>query len=386
MRVAIVGGGLQGLEAVYLAHKAGWRTILIDKAPDPPASGLCGNFFQTDVTDPNEFNRLMERNGPVDLVIPALENKPALDALVRWSKTSPIPLAFDPVAYEVSSSKIRSDALFAQIPVPTPRPWPGCGFPLVAKPEGGSGSMGVRVFNDKEELHEAFGSALPPPGWVLQEFVSGPSYSLEVAGVPGDYQTGTVTGLEMDEAHDCRRVNAPTMLTREQTSQLETIAVKIAEAIALLGLMDVEVILHDKEFKVLEIDARLPSQTPTAVYHSSGINLLELLAGCFVDNFKPRRGWHPQPTETPGEGKQKVVVYEHIRVNEKGISYLGEHIMVGAGPLYWTENFFGADEAITNYRAGARDWVATLIIFASTWVELSYKRNRIINKLSNIGK
>ena len=39
MLIAVVGGKLQGVEAVYLAKKAGWKTLVIDKNPDVPAAG-----------------------------------------------------------------------------------------------------------------------------------------------------------------------------------------------------------------------------------------------------------------------------------------------------------------------------------------------------------
>ena len=51
MIVAIAGGNLQGVEAVYLAKKAGWYTIVLDKQPHPPASGLCDQFIQIDLVD-----------------------------------------------------------------------------------------------------------------------------------------------------------------------------------------------------------------------------------------------------------------------------------------------------------------------------------------------
>ena len=37
---AVIGGKLQGIEAVYLSKKAGWKTLLIDKAANVPAVGL----------------------------------------------------------------------------------------------------------------------------------------------------------------------------------------------------------------------------------------------------------------------------------------------------------------------------------------------------------
>jgi len=48
--VAVVGGKLQGVEATYLAHKAGWEVRVVDKNDQVPASGLCDSFVQADVT------------------------------------------------------------------------------------------------------------------------------------------------------------------------------------------------------------------------------------------------------------------------------------------------------------------------------------------------
>ena len=50
---------------------------------------------------------------------------------------------------------------------------------------------------------------------------------------------------------------------------LDDAGVRIAEGLGLNGLMDVEVMVRDGQPKVLEIDARLPSQTPTAVASAS---------------------------------------------------------------------------------------------------------------------
>ena len=50
MRVAIAGGGLQGVELCWLAKKAGWETLLVDRRPAPPALHLADGFVQADVT------------------------------------------------------------------------------------------------------------------------------------------------------------------------------------------------------------------------------------------------------------------------------------------------------------------------------------------------
>jgi len=362
--VAVVGGNLQGVEAAYLAKKAGWEVTVIDRNAVVPAAGLGDRFSRVNITTAKDLERALKG---VDLVIPALESPDALACLQRWSLNSEIPFVFDPVAYSLSLSKIKSDQLFAQIGVPTPLPWPECGFPVLAKPSLGSGSQKVGVFHNSENLNAHQNKS--EEEWVLQEFVPGPSYSIEVVGRPGNYVPLQVTDLQMDTNYDCKRVLAPTELTPGLISEFEKISRSIAEQIELKGLMDVEVILHDGTLKVLEVDARLPSQTPTAVFWSTGINILEMLADLFLSKSAPKRGNLDAP---------RGVVYEHIKVTPNRLEVAGEHLISGTDALQIRKDFFGANEAITNYRPGRQEWVATLIISEETREVAWQRRNRVI--------
>jgi pyrrolysine biosynthesis protein PylC len=349
MLCVIIGGKLQGVEAAYLAAKAGWEIILIDKAPDAPASGLGHQFVAADVQNATAVNPILKN---ADLIIPALENPEALTAIAHRAGTVGVPLAFDPDAYAISSSKVTSDRLFVKSHIPAPRYWPDCDFPVLAKPSTGSGSSGVQVFNTPDTLRRHMQSVTGE--WVVQEFLQGPTYSIEVIGRPGCYTPFQVTDLGMDPGYDCNRVIGPTDLDASLVFKFNALGVSLAEAVALEGIMDVEVILHDQTLKVLEIDARLPSQTPTAVFWSTGMNLVQALGDLTLSG-----------TVAPFNPVQQMgVVYEHIRVSPGLIEIIGEHIMATAGPLHLHTDFFGADEAITNYVPGAAHWVATLIIVA----------------------
>ena len=55
--------------------------------------------------------------------------------------------------------------------------------------------------------------------------------------------------------------------------------------------------------------------------------------------------------------------------------------MSGADGLQVCPDFFGADEAITNYSAGRDDWVATLIVVEENIEAAWEKRNSIIADL-----
>lgn len=364
MLVAVVGGNLQGVEATYLAHKAGWEVLVIDRKPVVPAKGFCDQFLQLDVVGEKNLGKVFKG---VDFVIPALENEEALGRLTQWTRSSGPPFAFDLTAYSISSSKMKSDRLFSQTKVPTPLPWPECGFPVLAKPDVGSGSQGVMVLNDAESFAaQAFGST---DHWVLQEFIQGPSYSIEIIGTSAQYEPLQITDLAMDETYDCKRVLAPTDLPAAIISDFEQISISLANALKLTGLMDIEVILHENSLKVLEIDARLPSQTPTAVYWSSGVNMVRMLGDLFLNKFNQKR---IKPNSPRG------VVYEHIHVSPGVIEVAGEHIMSGTDALSVRPNFFGADEAITSYTPDRDEWVATLIISEETRKTAWEKRNAVI--------
>ena len=366
MLAAIVGGRLQGVELTCLAKNAGWQTLLVDRKTGVPAQRLCDRFLQLDV---GQTDRLHDALKAVDLVIPALEDQAALDGLVGWCRDRRVPLAFDPAAYTLSSSKIDSDRLFASLGIPSPEPWPQCGFPVVAKPSCASGSDGVVILKNQTHADALFTQGFPEKGWVFQQYLDGPSFSLELIGRPGNYVPIQVTELFMDAVYDCKAVAAPCRLSTGQIREIETLSVEIAEAVRLTGLMDVEVILHEGRFKVLEIDARFPSQTPLCVYASTGCNMFEMLADLFLSG-KPK----PRRLETTARG----AILEHIRVTPQAIIVEGEHIMAGAGPLDRVSGFFGADEAITSYREGSPAWVATLIVTGDTRHRAAEKRNQVL--------
>lgn len=364
MKVAVIGGKLQGVEAAYLAEKAGWDVTIVDRVPGVPASGLCQRFLTAEINSQTDLKRFLK---PFDLVIPALENHDALACLQKFAQHDRERILFDFEAYAVTSSKAESDKLLTGIHIPTPVPYPGSGFPVIVKPNQGSGSQGVRVAHNPKQLNAYL--ATVQEAQVIQKYVHGPSFSIEIIGYPGNYCPFQVTEIEVDPLFDCKRVIAPSGLSRKIISDFEDIATATAEALALKGLMDIEVILDNDTLRVLEIDARLPSQTPITVLTSTGANMLQLLA--------------EQHCRPPHDGAaifadQRGVVYEHIRVKDNTLTVTGEHAMASAGPLHLVKNFFGADEAITCQANHRRDWVATLIISAENRTAAWEKRKSII--------
>jgi len=370
VHVTVIGGRLQGLEAAYLAKKAGYHVTVIDKCSDVPAHNICDRFCHMDA---NEKMELRSNLAGTDLIIPTIENEQVLNSLAEVADDLKLPLAFDFKAYQISASKSVSDRLFAEIKVPSPVPWPACGFPIIVKPVGSSGSEGVRLIRNAAELKSSNEQIdKEEEQWVIQEFLAGPSYSLEIIGHQGCYLPLQVTELEMDDLYNCKRVIAPANLSITHQEQFAQIAVQIAQRINLIGIMDVEIILHDNQLKVLEIDARLPSQTPTVVYKSTGVNMLVLLTESYLHGHLP---------ESVLIEKPQAVIFEHVVVTPGRIAVSGEHAVSSAGALSYRENFFGADEALTNYCPGSKNWMATLIITGRNHGEVYRKRNEVIGQI-----
>jgi len=362
MQVAIIGGKLQGTEAAYLAGKAGFHTLLIDQNPDVPARGLCEAFAPWDVT--KKEAPLVQALRQADFVLPAMENDAVLHAIREMAEGGGMNVAFDFSAYAVTASKIQSDRLIRDNRIPAPAYFPGCRGMCIAKPSSGSGSEGV-VKLPAEEVPAFLAAKQDPDNWIVEEFLTGPSYSLEVIGTPGHYRTYTVTQIHMDPVYDCNRVTAPCPVTALQEQSFERIAKELAELVRLHGIMDVEVIDDHGVLKVLEIDARIPSQTPAVVWHVSGINLLSELAALATG-----RPLQAGPARKP----PRYCSYEHFLVQGEQIIPAGEHMMATAGLLRCRENFLGADEVISDFQPGMPCWRGIFINAAPTPEALEQKR------------
>jgi 3-methylornithine--L-lysine ligase len=366
VRIAVVGGKLQGVEVVYLALRAGFETILFDRKKNVPACAICQNFI--------EFDFLSEEvwpagYGKIDLIFPALEDLQTLELLEKWANHLQVPIVLDLLAFRVSNSKKKSNAVFEKLHLPLPASLPNCPFPVVVKPDQASGSQGVVIAHTEQELDTAL--KISSGEVIIQQYLEGPSFSIEIIGRPGNYVMPQVTDLFMDREYDCSGVAAPTLLESRQESDLHYLVQSIATEISLFGIMDLEVILHNNELKILEIDARFPSQTPITVYLSTGVNMVEMLAELFL---------HEVVVKRPGKAQHARI--DHIRVNKSGVAVCGEHIMAENGPLQLVNDFFGADEALTTYNSEKREWVATLLFKADTKDDVDGKRSRCLHKIT----
>lgn len=369
VKLAVVGGALQGMEVTYLAKKAGFETVVMDRDPGAPALSMGDHREIIDpLMDPMTF---MDVISDCDAVIPANENMMLLNSLVGLTKAAEVPLLFDIDAYRITTSKIQSNALFSTLGLTMPNQWPHCGFPAVVKPSACSGSKGFRVVKNADEMHDAL-QYVSDIGHepVIQKFLSGRNLSLEIIRDGRTSHPYLTTEIMLDDRYDCKGVFcSPNIVTDEAHQRLEDYSVRIAEQLDLCGLMDVEAIMDGDEPYLLEVDARFPSQTPAAVFHASGINLLSELYSIKIKGNpgnRPRRGYS---------------LYEHFTSVNGLLRSCGEKRFATVHHPEIVPGFYGADEAITDYRQGSKKWSAAVMISGNSEQEVLRRRQDCISQM-----
>jgi pyrrolysine biosynthesis protein PylC len=366
MKIGIVGGALQGMEAVFLSGKAGFETLVIDRKDTAPALSLSDHYEIVDaVKEPEKIEKILS---DCDVVIPACEEIDALESLVKITKRIETPFLFDIDSYKISCSKEKSNQIMGSLGVPLPRPWPECGFPVIVKPSSQSGSIGVSAVNNEGEMTDALKvveNLHDSP--IVQEFVSGKSVSIEVIGNGSTARSYVTTEVVLDSNYDCKMVVCePGILSKEDDEQFAKIGRDVAESIKLRALMDVEAICTKNGLRVLEIDSRIPSQTPAAVWAATDINLVQELAFSALEK------------DTGVKNRGECSAYEHFVVEYGSLITCGEKNFGHVEEPRTEERFFGADEAITDYMPGKEVWRATVINSGRTPNDVLEKRKRFI--------
>ena len=367
MRICIVGGALQGMECVLLARAAGYRTVVVDRRPDAPALSLCDEPAVMDpVADPTGFSEVA--NG-CDFVIPACEDVRMLDFLA--GSVDADSLLFDRDAYAVTSSKLESNRLMSSLGVPMPLPWPECGFPAIVKPSSQSGSVGVTVAHDEDDISRGIEliRALEDDA-VIQGFASGRSVSVEVVGDGSRSEAFVTTEVCLDPDYDCKMVRCrPGILSREDEARFDSIGTSVAGELGLRGIMDVEAIATDDGLRVLEVDARMPSQTPAAVLFATGVNLLGELVRSAEGHLRGPR---------PFTGSS---VYRHVVFSDGRLGSCGEKEFAKVRSPRFVRGLFGSDLAITDYEPDADEWRATLIVSGNSPDEADSRSEAVTGRM-----
>jgi pyrrolysine biosynthesis protein PylC len=393
VKVLVLGGQLQGTEITYLAKECGWHVTVVDRNEDVLASGLCDEFICTDLLESD-----WQLFSGYDLVFPAIENAKTLMAASDMAALAGVPFAFDRKAYMLSRSKIQTNRFLRELGIRIPPLIedclaPGAGYRIdyIVKPDCNSGSKGVRRF---DRAPEALNYICRHQGVFGQAFLGGPIYSIEVVCDHQSVALGMVTEVVVGSNYDCHQIVAPADIPLDVTREIRSIALKIGQALNMKGIFDIEMVFHDSGLYVLEIDARMPSQTPISIYHACDINLVAETARCFLSLPDLPTGLVAE-VDTSGAGSNNAdtnigpwrcshVVLQHLVRQEQDaiVRLIGEGQLTDSPPLQRMDGYCGADIALVGEDARRGHTYATLIAIERSNQLAAEKMSQVITEFA----
>lgn len=171
-------------------------------------------------------------------------------------------------------------------------------WPVVVKPRWGSGSIGIEVAHDEEELQLAYrfagiavkksclaraSQAEPEQCLLIQEQISGDEYGLDIINdLQGRYVTTFIKRkLSMRAGETDRAVTVG-------DAELEELGQQIGQALQHVGNLDCDVIMGRSGPKVLELNPRFGGSYPFS--HQAGANLPAALMA-WARGETPRPEW-----------------------------------------------------------------------------------------------
>ncbi len=252
MTILVLGAGLRGAAACYLAKKAGHRVLVTDKKTGP-AAGLAEEFIPF---DPAALPA-------ADVVFPATAEE-ALLAPFRGKG-----LLYDPTAPALCLSKIEMDDYLAQNGFAHPARFPYGSEPYLGKPDRDCFGRGVYT---TEDFCEAGGAV--NAGFLVQEELAGPLVSVTVLGRDGVYTAGPVLGLETDDRYDLCKASLPAPIGPEAASLFRSEALRLAEALAVEGIMEVQAVYHNGDCAIIDVNRLLPELSALCLEAAGSVNLL----------------------------------------------------------------------------------------------------------------
>lgn len=161
----------------------------------------------------------------------------------------------------------------------------GLVYPVIVKPRDNSGSRGVKLCRNQEELRTSIAEALENSrldSVLVEEFIEGPEYSIE--GLHYDGKSEVIQFTEKKTTEFPYNVELghkqPALLTDEQKDAIREIVAKIGSALRFENCPShTELKINDRGIFVIETSPRLGGDfiTSTLVPLSTGINIEDQL-------------------------------------------------------------------------------------------------------------
>ncbi len=255
--IGLVGGGQLGRMSALAAARLGYRCHILTREVDSPAAQVSHAVTISDYADPASLRAFA---GAVDVISFEFENVSAegLDLLASLKPVRPAPSVL-----RISQDRMVEKSFLNGAGVTT-APWAvvdtlaeletavaRLGFPAILKTTRlGYDGKGQAMLSTPEDLAPAFERLSPRP-LILEGFVD---FAREISVVIARGANGSMSAFDTVENrhrdHILDVTLAPARITAEVDQASQAIAVRVAEAVDLVGLLAVEMFV-DRNGRVL---------------------------------------------------------------------------------------------------------------------------------------
>lgn len=262
--IGIIGGGQLGRMSAMAAARLGYRTHILTAEPDGPAAQVASGATIGGHDDPDVLRRFA---AAVDVITFEFENISA-DGLELLSALKPV--RPDGSILRISQDRLAEKRFLADAGIPL-APWhpvdtraalddavTALGLPFVLKTTRlGYDGKGQRVIRERNELDAAF-AGLDPHPLVAEGFVD---FACELSVMVARGLDGVIRTYDAVRNHHRHHILdltlAPAPVTPDIAQEAQALAVRIAEALGLVGLLGVEMfVAADGTLLVNEIAPR----------------------------------------------------------------------------------------------------------------------------------
>ncbi|WP_179381642.1 ATP-grasp domain-containing protein [Jannaschia marina] len=292
----VLGGTSPHIALIGLLRARGWRVVLVDYLPHPPAASHADLHVQESTLDPAAVRRVAEAEGATLVIATCVDqaNVVAIEVSEAMGLPHPYPHATAALIGNKGGMKARlRDAglptarhVYIEDPADLARQVAGLSFPLVVKPADSNGSAGVRRADDMAALEEHLALALGISRVgqaVVEEFVTGPELSIDCFVEAGRAKIVLVRrkfqmlGVPTDKVIQSTGSIAPYPLPAEVQAGAEDVLSDLAAAFGLDNVpMLVQAFLTDAGLSLIEFSPRLSGGTGSAVTRMvSGFDAIE---------------------------------------------------------------------------------------------------------------
>lgn len=313
--VLIFGVGPLQESIIVRAKMMGLFTVGIDPCEDATSRGCVDAFEVVGGQDFESTCAVVEKYG-IDAIVTAATDKP-LVMMARIAEKYGFPF-YSVETAQWSTDKFQMKQRFIEGKVPCARgrlvhsadEAKDLYFPLIVKPRDNSGSRGVKLCRNAEEVKASIEEALENSKLdtvLVEEFIEGPEYSIESLHYTANGQEPTAKVVQFTEKKTTEfpyNVELghiqPTNISEDNKQKIREIVAKIGKALHFENCPShTELKINERGIFVIETSPRLGGDyiTSTLTPLSTGVNLEdELLKIALGESINPQ----PKPVQYSG--------------------------------------------------------------------------------------